>query len=319
MALAYTAPTWTNGSGEGISASNLQAMSDCIEGLVQGSDKAIHSISFNNGIATVIYADGSVESNIPANMKGISSIAKTGTSGLVDTYTITYTDGTTSTFTVTNGSDGSPGVTPVISATATADATSSLTPTVNVTKTGTDAAPSFNFAFSGLKGAKGDTGSQGPQGPDGVSPEVTITTITNGHRVKITDADHPTGQSFDVLDGENGESAYEAAVAGGYSGTEAEFNSDLAHFEDWKDDAETAATNAAASETNAGLSATAASGSATSANGSAAEAATQAALAATYASFIAPRFLIQNNRLYLKNDSTADFLVANNRLYFKAS
>ena len=34
---------------------------------------------------------------------GISSIAKTGTSGLVDTYTITLTSGTTYTFTVTNG------------------------------------------------------------------------------------------------------------------------------------------------------------------------------------------------------------------------
>ena len=34
---------------------------------------------------------------------GITNIAKTGTSGLVDTYTITMTDGTTNTFTVTNG------------------------------------------------------------------------------------------------------------------------------------------------------------------------------------------------------------------------
>ena len=33
---------------------------------------------------------------------GIASIEKTGTSGLVDTYTITMTDGTTATFTVTN-------------------------------------------------------------------------------------------------------------------------------------------------------------------------------------------------------------------------
>lgn len=319
MSLAYTAPTWRNGGGVGISASQLQALSDCMEGLVQGSDKAITNIAISGQTITLTFADGSQETGTASGLKSINSIAKTGTSGNVDTYTITYTDGSTSTFTVTNGTDGSPGVTPVISATATADDTSSLTPTVNVTKTGTDAAPSFNFTFSGLKGAKGDTGSQGPQGPDGVSPEVTITTITNGHRVKITDADHPSGQDFDIMDGQDGESAYEAAVAGGYSGTEAEFNSDLAHFEDWKDDAETAATNAAASETNAGLSATAASGSATSANGSAAEAATQAALAATYASFIAPRFLIQNNRLYLKNDSTADFLVANNRLYFKAS
>ena len=37
---------------------------------------------------------------------GIANIAKTSTSGLVDTYTITYTDGSTSTFEVTNGKDG---------------------------------------------------------------------------------------------------------------------------------------------------------------------------------------------------------------------
>ena len=37
--------------------------------------------------------------------RGISSIAKTSTSGLIDTYTITYTDNTTSTFTVTNSAN----------------------------------------------------------------------------------------------------------------------------------------------------------------------------------------------------------------------
>ena len=40
---------------------------------------------------------------------GIASTSKTGTSGLVDTYTITYTDGRTETFTVTNGRDGTNG------------------------------------------------------------------------------------------------------------------------------------------------------------------------------------------------------------------
>ena len=40
---------------------------------------------------------------------GISGIAKTGTSGLVDTYTITYADETTSTFTITNGAKGDTG------------------------------------------------------------------------------------------------------------------------------------------------------------------------------------------------------------------
>lgn len=44
---------------------------------------------------------------------GIESIEMTETSGLVDIYTIYYTDGTTSTFTVTNGKDGEDGSTPV--------------------------------------------------------------------------------------------------------------------------------------------------------------------------------------------------------------
>ena len=38
--------------------------------------------------------------------RGIVSITKTATSGLVDTYTITYNDGNTETFDVTNGQDG---------------------------------------------------------------------------------------------------------------------------------------------------------------------------------------------------------------------
>lgn len=36
------------------------------------------------------------------NGRGITSIKKTGTTGSIDTYTITYTDSTTSTFTVNN-------------------------------------------------------------------------------------------------------------------------------------------------------------------------------------------------------------------------
>ena len=40
---------------------------------------------------------------------GIQKIEKTGTEGLVDTYTITYTNGRTTTYTVTNGADGEKG------------------------------------------------------------------------------------------------------------------------------------------------------------------------------------------------------------------
>lgn len=158
MALAYTAPIWTNGSGTGISADQLQAVCNCVEGLVQGSDKAVHMIALDGTTITLTFADGSQETVIATELKGIASITKTGTSGNVDTYTITYTDGTTTTFNITNGT------VPTITANATADALSSDTPTVTVTKTGTDAAPVFSFAFSGLKGAQGIPGPQGPAG-----------------------------------------------------------------------------------------------------------------------------------------------------------
>lgn len=47
--------------------------------------------------------DGTKKSFTVSNGKGIKSIAKTSTSGLVDTYTIAYNDDTTSTFKVNNG------------------------------------------------------------------------------------------------------------------------------------------------------------------------------------------------------------------------
>lgn len=52
---------------------------------------------------TILFTDGTSTTFDVENGKGISSIAKTSTSGLVDTYTITFNDSTTSTFTVLNG------------------------------------------------------------------------------------------------------------------------------------------------------------------------------------------------------------------------
>ena len=55
---------------------------------------------------------------------------------------------------------------------------------------------------TGPQGIQGETGPQGEQGPagqdgaDGVSPTVTVTDITGGHRVSITDAEGT--QTFDV-------------------------------------------------------------------------------------------------------------------------
>lgn len=157
---------------------------------------------------------------------GIASIVKTSTAGLIDTYTITYTDGNTSTYTVTNGEAGPQGpqgpkgdTGTFTSVTASVDANTG-TPSVETTFDPTTRA--LIMAFHNLKGATGATGAQGPQGvqgqtgpqgpagtngsdgEDGISPTITITDITGGHAVTITDAAHPSGQTINVMDGSQG-------------------------------------------------------------------------------------------------------------------
>ena len=66
--------------------------------------------------ATASYSQGVLSLGIPrgdtgATGRGIVSITKTSTSGLVDTYTITYSSGDPTTFTVTNGEKGDTGET----------------------------------------------------------------------------------------------------------------------------------------------------------------------------------------------------------------
>jgi len=86
------------------------------------------------------------------------------------------------------------------------------------------------------------------RGEDGYSPEVTIENIDHGHSVTIRDRDHPEGQSFNVLDGA---SAYEQAVAGGYTGTEAQFNEELASFKELSEQAANSAQQAASGASTA--------------------------------------------------------------------
>ena len=58
---------------------------------------------------TITLTDGTTSTFTVTNGKAISSISKTGTSGLVDTYTVRFNDGTTFTFTVANGAKGDKG------------------------------------------------------------------------------------------------------------------------------------------------------------------------------------------------------------------
>ena len=271
---------------------------------------------------------------------GITGVTYSSSVGLEDYYIITFSDNTTTSFTVTNGATGAAAGfgTP----TASVD-TSVGTPSVTVTASGPDTAKIFDFAFQNLKGATGATGPMGPTGPTGNGIVTISKTSTSGleDTYTITYSDGTT-TTFPVVNGKgissitktgtsglvdtytitynsgspttfqvvNGKTAYQSAVAGGYSGSEQDFENDLANFETW-------ATNSANSATAAANSATAAAGSATSANQSYLDAKAQADRAQVYANFLEPHFIIQNNRLYIKDDAVGEFVTANNRLYMK--
>ena len=108
-----------------------------------------------------------------------------------------------------DGADGQDGQDGAAATIAVGTVTTGLpTDPASVTNTGTSASAVFDFVIP--KGDKGDTGAtgadgaDGTDGADGVSPAVTISAITGGHNVTITDADHPAGQSFNVMDGIDG-------------------------------------------------------------------------------------------------------------------
>lgn len=147
--------------------------------------------------------------------KAVSSISKTGTSGLIDTYTITFNDGTTLTYTVTNGR----GVTGV-SKTATSGLSDTYTMTYND-------GSSTTYIVTNGKGITtlSKTGSSG---------------LTDSYTITYNDGTYTT---FNVV---NGKPAYQSAVEGGYVGTEAQFEADLANFGPWSQIAQQGASDSEA-------------------------------------------------------------------------
>jgi len=125
-----------------------------------------------------------------ATGNGIVGIEKTSTSGLIDTYTVTYTNTDTDTFTVTNGADGTNAT--ITGATASVSNTVGI-PSVVVTAGGTESARSFNFAFTNLKGDKGDTGA-------GMVAEVVAELPVTGETGKIYLVPKDTPDLQDIYD-----------------------------------------------------------------------------------------------------------------------
>lgn len=82
--------------------SQIENLSVTVTTLTPGSSA---TASYSNGVLAL----GIPRGNTGATGNGISAIIKTGTSGLVDTYTVTYTNGQTMTYTVTNGAKGDTG------------------------------------------------------------------------------------------------------------------------------------------------------------------------------------------------------------------
>lgn len=145
-----------------------------------------------------------------ADGRGITSITlKSGThaAGTTDTYTITFTDGTTTDFEVTNGADGAPGAKGDKGDTG--DPGSKGDPGEKGDKgdPGAKGDPGEKGETGakgdpGAKGDKGDPGADGAPGANGVSP--TITTSKSGKVTTVTVTDATGEHSFEILDGEDG-------------------------------------------------------------------------------------------------------------------
>jgi len=127
---------------------------------------------------------------------GIQRIEKTSTVGLVDTYTIYYTNGGTKTYTVTNGQDGEDGI----------------SPTAEVTQTETGATITVTNA-SGTTSADILNGQDGQDGQDGTNAEITgatasVTNTTGTPAVTVTTGGTSQARTFDFaftnLKGETG-------------------------------------------------------------------------------------------------------------------
>lgn len=144
---------------------------------------------------TISFTSGATTTFQVTNGKGITKIEKTATSGLVDTYTITFNDTTTSTFQVTNGAKGDKGDKGDTGVTPNITATATTLPagsSATVTKSGTAENPAFAFGIP--KGDKGDKGEKGDKGNSG-----TVISVAGEEKTSIDTDTTPTANSQNLV------------------------------------------------------------------------------------------------------------------------
>ncbi|MDY2574549.1 MAG: PL29 family lyase N-terminal domain-containing protein [Bacilli bacterium] len=149
-------------------------------------------------------------------VKSIDSIDKTS-EGLVDTYTINYSDGTTYVFTVTNGANGTDGQTPFIGengnwwigttdtgtkASGSGSGTDGITPQLRVSGETNEWEVSYNNGTTWTSLGVKATGSTG----NGIASIEKISTVGKVDTYRITFTDSSTFE-FTVTNGTNGENA----------------------------------------------------------------------------------------------------------------